>query len=67
MNAIIDTSTQKLHGMVPGVVRGQGLLAVSLPPKSSPPSPTAGAEGKLRYNGILTLAMLLAPFILHGR
>ena len=65
--AIIDTSTLKLHGMVPGVVRGQEVLAVSLPPKSSLPSPTAGAEGKLRFNGILTLAMLLAPFILHGR
>ncbi|KAK2562392.1 Follistatin-related protein 5 [Acropora cervicornis] len=65
--AIIDTSTQKLHGMVPGVVKGRGLLAVSLPPPSSPPSPTAGAEGKLRFNGILTLVMLLAPIILHGR
>ncbi|XP_067034154.1 follistatin-related protein 4-like [Acropora muricata] len=65
--AIIDTSTLKLHGMVPGVVKGQAVLAVSLPPTSSPPSPTAGAEGKLRFNGILTLVMLLAPFILHGR
>ena len=79
--AIIDTSTLKLHGMVPGVVEGQGLLAVSLPltssppspistppsPISTPPSPTAGAEGMLRFNGILTLVMLLAPSILHGR
>ncbi|KAK2562393.1 Follistatin-related protein 4 [Acropora cervicornis] len=65
--AIIDTSTVKLHGMVPGVVKGQAVLAVSLPPTSSPPSPTAGAEGKLRFNGILTLVMLLAPYILHGR
>ncbi|XP_068696065.1 follistatin-related protein 4-like [Montipora foliosa] len=62
--AIIDTSTLKLHGMVTGVVNGQGVLAVSLPPTSSA---TAGAMGMLRFNGILTLAMLLAPSILHGR
>ena len=61
--AIIDTSTLQLHGMVPGVVRGEGVVAVSLPPTS----PTAGAEGKLRFNGVLTLVMLLAPSILHGR
>ena len=65
--AIIDTSTLKLHGMVSGVVQGQGVIAVSLSPKSSPPSPTAGAKGMLPFNGILILAMLLAPSILHGR
>ena len=65
--AIIDTSTLKLHGMVTGVVKGQGVVAVLLSPKSSPPSPTAGAEGILRFNGILILAMLLAPSILYGR
>ena len=65
--AIIDTSTLKLHGMVTGVVKGQGVIAVSLSPKSSPPSPTAGAKGMLPFNGILFLAMLLAPSILHGR
>ena len=65
--AIIDTSTLKLHGMVSGVVQGQGMIAVSLSPESSPPSPTAGAKGMLPFNGILFLAMLLAPSILHGR
>ena len=63
--AIIDTSTLKLHGMVNGVVRGKGVVGVQLSPKSSPPSPTAGAEGMLRFNGILILAMQLAPFMLH--
>ncbi|XP_067032288.1 follistatin-related protein 5-like [Acropora muricata] len=65
--AIIDTSTLKLHGMVKGVVRGKGVVGVQLSPKSSPPSPTAGAEGMLRFNGILILAMQLAPFMLHVR
>ena len=52
--AIIDTSTLKLHGMVTGVVMGKGVVAV-------PPSQTSSAKGMLRFNGILILAILLAP------
>ena len=72
--AIIDTSTQKLHGMVKGVVNGKGVVAAPLfqkssppSPTSSPPSPTAGAEGMLRVSGILILVMHLAPFMIHAR
>ena len=49
---IIDTSTRKIHGMVMGVIGGQGLIA----------TPAAAAQGTYRFKETLVIALMSALF-----
>ena len=57
--AIINIATQKLHGMVSGVVEGGGLIAV----RKTPSTPKAGATGNTSRSQVLICVLLSVLFM----
>ena len=62
--AIIDAGTRELHGMVPGVVGGKGLVAVHPKAKLPPPKSVAGSFYVSRE--MMVLILLSALYVIVG-